>query len=221
MLRAMNPILFFSQHFALVLIVAAPLIIAGQVYLLVRRMSEPENMFQSFPRGLDAARQQMLSGYQPWLASQNLYPVANFQFGAIQVAAFQQRDTQRFFFFNFHKTLTFCADTYFSDDVCLETSNSGQIGMFPRRPNKYAQSFPNVTPEELWRRHLEGEGYLLKRFKIDTKSLSFPCEQLALYNIRLDIQYVRSIPLYPFRALYWCAVNRSRMANRSIQEQYP
>jgi hypothetical protein len=48
-----------------------------------------------------------------------------------------------------------------------------------------------------------------------------PYEQLLLYNIRLNMQYVRSIPFYPFRALYWYAVMRGRMANRSIQQQYP
>ena len=220
-LLAMDPVQIMSGHFYLVMIAAVPFIIAGQVYLLVHKMSEPENMFRSLPGGLDPNKQQILSGYRSWLGSNNFYSVATFQFGIIQVAAFQQKDTQRFFFFNFHKRLTFCADTYFSDDISLETSTSGDAGMFPHRPDKYVQSIPNIMPDEVWRRHLEAEAYLLKKFKIVEKSLSMPYEQLLLYNIRLNMQYVRSIPFYPFRALYWYAVMRGRMANRSIQQQYP
>lgn len=217
----MHPAQFFSDHFYLVMIAAAPFVIAGQVYLLVRKMSEPENMFQSLPGGLDPSKQRILAGHQSWLDANSFYPVATFQFGIIQVAAFRQKDTQRFFFFNFHKRLTFCASTYFTDDIGLETSTSGDTGMFPRRPDKYAQSFPNMTPDEALRRHLEAEAYLVQKFKIVEKSLSMPYEQLLLHNIRLDMQYIRSIPLYPFRALYWYAVERKRMANRSIQQQYP
>ncbi len=217
----MHPVQFFSDHFYLVIIAAAPFIIAGQVYLLVRKMSEPENMFQSLPGGLDPNKQRLLTGHQSWLDANSFYPVATFQFGIIQVAAFRQKDTQRFFLFNFHKRLTFCADTYFSDDTGFETSNSGATGMFPKRPGKYAQSFPGIAPDELWRRHLEAETYLVNRLPIVQKSLSMPYEQLLLHNLRLEMQYVRSIPLYPFRALYWFAVARKRMANRSIQQQYP
>jgi len=217
----MHAVQFISDNFFWVIIAAAPFIIAGQVYLLVRKLSEPENMFQLLPDGLAPNKHQILSGYQAWLESNNFSPVSYFRFGIIQVAAFQQRKTQRFFFFNFHTKLTFSANTYFSDDTSLETSTSGDIGMFPRRPNKYVQSFPNVTPDEMWQRHLEAETYLLKKVKIEEKTLSMPYQQLLLYNIRLNMQYVRSIPFYPFRALYWYAVMRRRMINRSIQQQYP
>jgi hypothetical protein len=217
----MNPVQFISDNSYWVMIAAAPFIIAAGVYLLVRMMSEPENMFQSFPGGLDPNKQQTLAGYQSWLNSNDFYPASCFRFGSIHVAAFQQRNTPRFFCFNFHKRLTFCADTWFSDETGLETSNSGDTGMFPRRPGKYAQDFPNVSPDELWRRHLEAETYLLQKFKIEQKSLSMPYEQLLLHNMRLQMRYIRSIPFYPFRALYWFAVTRRRMANRSIQQQFP
>jgi hypothetical protein len=42
-----------------------------------------------------------------------------------------------------------------------------------------------------------------------------------LNAIRLRMQFVRSIPFYPFRALCWYAVMRGRMANRPIQQRYP
>jgi hypothetical protein len=93
--------------------------------------------------------------------------------------------------------------------------------MFPQRPNQYQQSFPNVSPDEAWRRHLEAEVYLVNKFGLKWKALTMPYEQVLLNAIRLRMQFIRSIPFYPFRALYWYAVMRSRMANRSIQQQYP
>jgi len=153
-----GPIILRSMHSAgsifdnsyLLLIAAMPFIVAGQVYLLVRKMSEPENMMQSLPGGLSADKQQILSNYQDWLNANDLQHLTSFQFGSIQVATFRQRDAQRFFSFYFHKKMTFSIETYFDDTnfTCLDTSTSGSTGMFPQRPNQYQQSFPNVSPDE-------------------------------------------------------------------------
>jgi hypothetical protein len=226
-----GPIILRSMHSSgsifdnsyLLLIAATPFIIAGQVYLLVRKMSEPENMIHSLPGGLSADKQQILSNYQDWLNTNDLQHLTSFQFGSIQVATFQQRNAQRFFSFYFHQKMTFSIETYFDDTnfTCLDTGTSGSTSMFPQRPNQYQQSFPNVPPDEVWRRHLEAEAYLMNKFGLKWKALTMPYEQVLLNAIRLRMQFVRSIPFYPFRALYWYAVMRSRMANRSIQQQYP
>jgi hypothetical protein len=93
--------------------------------------------------------------------------------------------------------------------------------MFPRRPCQYQQGFPGITAEEAWRRHLEAETYLLQRFGVRRKSLAMPYEQILLKAMRLRMAFVRSIPFYPIRALYWFAVVRARMAGKSIQQQFP
>lgn len=214
---------FLSNNSYLVLLAAAPLLIAGQVWFLVRRMSEPENMFQSLPSPLDPLKQQIMVSYGEWLAANDFVHVATFRFGAVRSVTFQQRNTSRFFSFYFHQRLTFSIETYFDDDDCgcLDTATSGNIGMFPQRPHQYQQSFPNATQDEAWKRHLEGESYLLERFGIKCRSLTMPYEQVLLKAMRLRMKFVRSIPFYPFRALYWYAVSRFRMRNRSIQHQFP
>jgi hypothetical protein len=217
----MHFVQFISNNLIWLMPVALPFVIAAQVYFLARKMSEPEKML--VPCGLGADKQQILTGYQEWLSANNFYPVASFQFSRIQVATFRQKDSQRFFSFTFHQRLTFSIETYFDDDdcTCLDTGTSGSTGMFPRRPHQYQQSFPNVTPDEAWRRHLEAENYLASRFGIQLKPLSMPYEQILLKAMRLRMQFVRSIPFYPFCALYWFFVTRNRMANRSIQQQFP
>lgn len=219
----MNAIQFLSNNFYLVILAAMPFFVAGQVWYLVRKMSEPEKMLRPMPGGLSAARQQILANYQGWLNEKKLFHIATYQFGSIQVATYQQQGAPRFFSFYFHKQLTFCAETYFDDDdcTCLDTGTSGHIGMFPRRPHQYQQSFPQVTPEIAWQRHLEAENYLMERFGIKCRLLKQPYEQILTKAMRLRMTFVRSIPLYPFRALYWYAISRSQMANRSIQQQFP
>lgn len=217
----MHAFQFISDNFYWLVLAAAPFIIAGQVYFLIHKMSEPEKML--VPGGLDVDKQRALSGYQAWLSANNFYPVASFQFSRIQVATYQQKDAQRFLSFMFHQRLTFSIETYFEDDdcTCLDTGTSGSIGMFPRRPNQYQQSFPNISPDEAWQHHLEAEAYLMRKFNIQWKSLRMPYEQILFKATRLQMQFVRSIPFYPFLALYWYFVSRRRMANRSIQQQYP
>lgn len=214
---------FIANNSYLALLAAVPLVIAGQTWWQVRRMSEPKNMFELLPRSWDSGTEQMLSPYQGWLAANDFIHVATFRFGAVLSVTYQQRNTQRFFSFYFHQRRTFSVETVFDDDACccLETSTSGSVGMFPQRPHQYQQSFPNAAPEEAWKRHLEAEAYLMERFGLKFRPLTMPFEQMVLKDLRLRMNFVRSIPFYPFLALYWFAVSRFRMRNRSIQQQFP
>ena len=213
--------LLTDNSFVLILL-AAPLLIAAQVYFLVQKMSEPEKMFRPLP-GLSEERERALSAYREWLDQHDLHYHTTYQFGAIQSVLFRQKDSPRFFSFYFHKQLTFSIETYF-DEVnctCLDTGTSGSTGMLPQRPNQYQQSFPGASPEVAWQRHLEAESYITGRFGIKYQVLKMPYEQILMKALRLRMQFIRRIPFYPFRALYWYAVTRSRMANRSIQQQFP
>jgi hypothetical protein len=75
--------------------------------------------------------------------------------------------------------------------------------------------------DEICQRHLEAEDYLMKKFHLSWKSLSLSHEEITIKAIRLQMDNVRSIPLYPFRALYWYAISRKTIANRSVQQQFP
>jgi len=208
-----NPIIIFF--------VLMPLLIVVQVYFLVRKMSEPEKMLKAIEGGLSANRERFIESQKAWLDSNELQRLTSFQFGAIQSVVFQQKGTQRFFIFHFHQNNTFEIESRFSEDSHLETSNSGSSGMFPARSKVYKQSYPGVTPEELWQRHLEGEAYLMQKFSIAWRPLNQPYEQVLTNSLRMTMNYVRSIPFYPFRALYWFFVTRYAVRNKSVQQQFP
>ncbi|HXT41082.1 MAG TPA: hypothetical protein VN887_13810 [Candidatus Angelobacter sp.] len=201
-------------------IAAAPAAILGQIYLLGRKMSEPEKMLLPVAGGLTAQQREMISHHKDWLASVGLEFRTCFQFGNIQVAVFQQGNLPRFFSFMFHQRITFSVESYLEDLTVLDTSSSGSLGLFPR-PGAYAQSFPNVSAEETWRRHLEGEAHLTRKFGFAWVPLKRSYEEIMLAAVRIRMKYNRSQFLWPARVLYRYAVTRHRIANRSIAQQFP
>ena len=218
----MRAIDFLSDNFYLVILAGAPFFLIARIYFLIRKMSEPEKMLIRL-NTLPPQYQQIVDGHRDWLRGKGLEPVMTRQFGRIQTVTFQQKGTNRFFSFYFHRRATVGVETYFDDTecTCLDTSTSGSVGMFPSRPHQYQQSFPNASPEEAWQRHLEAEAYLVKKFGLRQRPLTLTYEEILLKAVRLRMQFVRSIPFYPVRALYWYFVSRGKAAGRSIQQQFP
>jgi hypothetical protein len=205
----------------LLLIVAIPLIVVVQVYLMVLKMSAPENMMSPLAGGLTAYEEQIVASHREWLAYCNLQYLTSFKFGAIRVVVFQQQGTQRFFCFNFHQKLTYAIESRFDDISFFETGTSSTMGMFPARPNTYRQCYPDARADIAWQHHLEAEDYLMKKFGIVWRPLSQPYEQTLINSLRMWMKYIRSLPLWPFRALYWYAFKRGKIANKSAQMLYP
>jgi hypothetical protein len=209
------------MEYTLFFIIAAPLFMAGATYLQVRAMSTPEKMMRPIAGGLSSEKQQIVLDHKEWLTSKNLHYITSFQFGSTQVAAFQQTATSRFFCFYFGPSFSYDIMSIFDDTNGLTTASNTGIGMFPFEPGTYKQGFPQLGPDLLWQRHMEAEAHLINKFGFRWQPLTKTFEQMTLDAIRRQMLHVRSIPLYPFRAIYWFTVKRKQMANRTIQQQYP
>jgi len=201
-------------------IAIVPAVVLVQIYFLGRKMSEPEKMMKPIAGGATPFQQQALARYMEWLGSVNLVYATSFQFGIIQTVVFQEKNAPRFFSFMFHKQLTFAAESYLEDLTILDTSTSGSLGLFPR-PGAYGQSFPGLSPQEMWRRHLEGEAHLTKKFGYRWVPLKRPYGEIVADAMRVRMRYNRSQLLWPFRVLYRYAVTRHRLVNRTIAQQFP
>lgn len=195
-------------------------ILLGQIYLLGLRMSRPEKMLQPIPGGLSKREQEAISPYAGWLESVGLQFRMCFKFGALHAAVFQQGEQPRFFSFLFHQKLTFSAESYLADLTILDTSNSGNIGLFPR-PGAYAQSYPNIPAQEVWKRHLAGEAYLSEKFGFRWTPIDRRYDDLVIAALRIRMKHNRSQILWPARVLYRYFVTRHLIANRSIAQQFP
>jgi hypothetical protein len=204
----------------LLLIGVLPLMLIGQIYLLGRKMSTPEKMMSPITTPLSSHQREVISRHSDWLNSVNLEFRTAFKFGAIHAVVFQQKDQPRFFSFMFHQKITFSASSSMDDLTTLDTSNSGDIGLFPR-PGAYAQSFPGISAQETWQRHLEGEAHLTKMFGYQWVPIKRSIEEMVLDGTRIRMQYNRSQSFWPVRVLYRYFITRRRMANRTIMQQFP
>lgn len=204
----------------LIWIGAGVVILIGGIYVLGRKMSEPEKMLRLLPIGLMSQQQQTIVQHQAWLSSIGLEFQVAFQFGAIHAAVFKQKGQARYFSFLFHGSTTFSVETHFEDQQEFDSSNSGSLGLFPR-PGAFAQSFPGLSAEELWKRHLEGETYLMQRFGLKPLNTNRPYVETFFELTRIRMQYVRSQSFWPVRVLYRFFVTRRRMVNRTVMQNYP
>lgn len=205
----------------LIFLAVFPTVLVGQIYFLGVRMSKPEKMLREDPDPLTSAEKANLATYEAWLASANLEFRASYRFGAIRGITYQQKDQPRYFSFLFHQQrMTFSAESCWEGSYSLETSSSGSLGLFPR-PGAYVQSFPDISAEEIWKRHLEGEEYINKKFGYPWVRIKTPFLEFILQMLRIKMQHVRSESFWPFRVLYRYFVTRHSIRNKTIMEQFP
>jgi hypothetical protein len=89
----------------------------------------------------------------------------------------------------------------FAGGVGLTTCNGSQ-DMFPHPPGNYHQLFPKAPLDELWRHHCVAEAYLL-RHGAQQGNPVMAFDEMFIEGVRTEIEYVRTISLWPFRAIGW------------------
>ncbi len=109
--------------------------------------------------------------------------------------------------------------TLLGKDNAVTTGSSNGSLLFPLPAGEWKQAFPGRDLDELWGLHQEAVSFVRGRagvgFAQDVKD--FP-ESMA-YGIRREMDYVRSLPLWPLRWPYWYFVRRRRLLNKTVREQ--
>ena len=98
-LMPMPTLNYLLDNFYLVILIACPFFIMGQVYFLVRKMSEPEKMFQPLPGPLTPRKTAGLAPYQGWLQINNFRQISSYRFGRIEGVTFKQEGRTAFLFY--------------------------------------------------------------------------------------------------------------------------
>lgn len=109
--------------------------------------------------------------------------------------------------------------TEFSERDSLTTGMSRASFLFPRPWGSFLQSFPGKSLPELWRRHTAGETFLIQSGVVATGGASQSIEDTLSKAMPKQLSYVRSIPLWPVRALYWYFIKRFLLHNIPIASQ--
>ncbi|NOY76107.1 MAG: CbrC family protein [Kiritimatiellaeota bacterium] len=109
-------------------------------------------------------------------------------------------------------------NTEFQDGGGLDTSDSPDAGLFPRREGDYSQSFPNTTIEEQWNWHSHAIEYLTKNLRLKFASDKRGFEEVFAEGLKAPVDYATSLPLWPLRIPYWFLVRRKRMLGKTVSE---
>ncbi len=107
--------------------------------------------------------------------------------------------------------------TEFSDTNSLTTTNARSAFLFPRRFGSFLQSFPRSSIEQLWQTHLKGEEYILAHLAIQLQECRLSVLERFQRGVRLELSYVKSVPWWPVRGIYWYL--RTRLGTRRTPNQ--
>ncbi len=110
--------------------------------------------------------------------------------------------------------------TMFENDIMLTTNNKADSQMLPPAPGHYLQSFSAVSLYGQWNQHLQMENYLMDVGGALLVQNDRPFEDCFVDTIRKQVEFVRSLSLWPLRGTYWFFIRRKMRHNLSIQAQH-
>ncbi len=110
--------------------------------------------------------------------------------------------------------------TEFADGISITTVDTKDSNCLPLASGAYIQSFSRMSFDENWQRHIEAENYLMDYGQARLEANDTPFEQAFVEAIRRQINYIRTLPLWPFRGTYWHLVRKHLLHNKSIQTQH-
>ena len=110
--------------------------------------------------------------------------------------------------------------TVFDDDITFSTVSNASWHDSPQFPGYYIQTFSQKEPQSLWHQHIQMENYLMDVGKAELVHLDLTCQDCLNYYLRKQTSFIRSIPLWPIRALYWAFVRKNKWHNKSIKTQH-
>lgn len=111
--------------------------------------------------------------------------------------------------------------TMLPKDHSLTTSSARDAFTLPFRSGSFMQTFPKLSMDQLWERHMEGIMHVVRKTGIQPIMPEVPFVEIFNGSVVGQVAYVRSLSLWPLRALYWYFVKRWVMRNRSIEDQHP
>ena len=82
------------------------------------------------------------------------------------------------------------------------------------------QSFSGISLDEQLARHIEMQEYLSSAGGARLSQLVKPFEEIFIESIDKQVEFVRSIPLWPLRGAYWFFIRRRLWHNKSVLQQH-
>jgi len=197
--------------------------IAVAVYGSVLGMSDPDRVLKPATRELYSREFELAKEHHTWASDQGFAIVGGFVFqGAakIFVAAWQLNRVPTFFcLYRAAQNTNYDFVTVFPDGRSLTTASTKDAALLPRPTGAYLQAFPGRSASELWRLHEEALSFLSSAKGLVPEPTEKPFREILVDALAQQIAYVRSLPLWPFRGMFWYFVRREVLVNRSVAQQ--
>jgi hypothetical protein len=164
-----------------------------------------------------------------WAEDNDFYFIGNFTMKTASinssVSAWQHRDRPTFFCKYVVKVKDIVQQasdfiTKFANDISLTTASTSDANSFPGHLEAYLQTFSKLSLDERWYRHVEMENYLIDTGGAGLIQMDVSFEKEFSDASQKRINYICSIPLWPFRGAYWYFVRRHLWHNKSIKTQH-
>ena len=107
--------------------------------------------------------------------------------------------------------------TEFSEERSLDTVGSDD-DMLPSPPGHYKQTFGGLSLVDLYQRHLASMQYLRTAGNIQTRPRTLSLEDAVSLDAKRQAAYVQTLPLWPFRAVYWYYIWKRMKHNKSVEQ---
>jgi len=204
-------------------VAAAVAAIAGVTYMMAQKIGSAELM--TLPAGSGEARRlgKAAREAQEWARASGFEFLGNYLEKATGglIAAWKHRERPTFFcVYIVQWTKAYDLVTEFAGGVSLTTGSTRSGGMYPRPPGDYGQNFTGLSLDELWGRHIEAENFLIDTGGADLVWMEVVFEESLVGALRKQMEYVRTIPLWPLRATGWFFLRRRKFHNLSIRQQH-
>ena len=206
-------------------IVVVPIVaIPAMVFLSVKGMAGVEHSFrpasaQDFPDDCRVAAQT-----DQWASPKGFRYLGQYSMrmpDTVFIAAWQLGESPTFFcMYGVRHKYVYDYLSLLTPERSLTTSSSREGFTLPRPPGQYCQAFENTDFDTMWHRHQESLGYLQTAGGITPQPVNTSFEEAFTGAIAEQLRYVQTIPLWPIKGLKWYYVNRSRLSNKTIQEQH-
>jgi hypothetical protein len=202
----------------------AALFLGGIVYgtySSVRRMAASPEL-EPAPELLASLNPSLPAEVANFLLKNGFRPLECYRFHQLKLVIWTQADSRPPQSFCYMKTPTgghIEFEARFSDEASLTTSRSRSAFMFPRPYGSFSQSFPKSSIDELWDLHLKGTEHLMSAVSIPIQESRYSLPERSRRSIIRQLALVRSLPLWPFRGIYWYLIKRFRLQNRPIWTQ--
>lgn len=106
--------------------------------------------------------------------------------------------------------------TIYDDNTSVTTTSAAEAHTLPVVPGFFVQAFPGSNLSRLHKLHLEGRHTLERRTGLEPREYAGSTADLIVMTLTRQAAYVRSIPGWRWKSIWWLATRKRRMARKNV-----